>query len=318
MISKIETWLLSILCGLALFFAAGIARADGVVIAPSALGKHRATVAATVKAERAKHPDAFAEVARVRSELKTLDENKRGRLAVITPRLKAIGDGAVWAMIEELAVDAAPRGTLTDTAWLAWRLSLLEAAGMLRDARTEPVFAAILDSKQSEAEIVKGAAEALARLGTDGAASKLVKMAETADAKQKSVLAGMGHCRRTKVAEALAKALSAQPDGATTKLIARSLGDVGSALAWKTSSVKKTGAAEESAVRTAAAKALINAYAGAPEEARSTMAQAVLVVDHQSTPSFIAAAKKNASADGKKLLDDLATKFQNSPLAKTR
>jgi hypothetical protein len=315
---KLTTWLLALLCGAALFLAAGTAFADGVLIAPAALGKHRTSVLATIQSERAQHPNAFAEVAKVRSELRALDANKRGRLAVLTPRLKAIGDGAVWAMVEELAVDAKPRGDLSDSAWLAWRLSLLEATGMLRDTRTGPVMTAILDSKQTDFEIVKASAEALARLGTDGAASKLVKLADVAGDKQKAVRAGMGHCRRTKVAESLAKALAAKPDAETTALVARSLGDVGSALAWKTSAVKKAGAGEEDAVRTAAAKALIDAYATAHAGARERMSQAVLVVDHPSTPSFIASAKKVANTDGKKLLDELLTKFQNSPLAKTR
>ena len=143
-------------------------------------------------------------------------------------------------------------------------------------------------------------------------------LAESKSSKRKAVLAGMGHCRRTKVAESLARALAAKPDAETTKILARSLGDVGSALAWKTPAVQKAGANEESAVRTAAAKALIDAYAAAPDEAREKMTQAVLVVDHLSTPSFIAAAKQRASADGKKLLDELLVRFENSPLKKAR
>lgn len=316
--TRIRSRFLSALLGATILLAATSALADGVVIGTADLGKHHTNVVNVIEAERAKDPGAFAGVAKVRSELKTLDENKRGRLAALTPRLKALGTGGVWAMVEELAVDAKPRGDLPDSAWLAWRISLLEATGMLRDTRTEPVLRAVLDSKQAEFEVVKAAAEALARLSTDSAAAKLVKLAKKPGDKQKAVLAGMGHCRRTKVAEALAAALAAKPDAATTILLARSLGDVGSALAWKTPFVKQAGGAEESAVRTAAAKALVEAYAEAPEESLSKLTQAVLVVDHVSTPSFIAAAKKNTSSGGRARLDDLLQKFQESPLAKAR
>lgn len=302
----------------AALFVPAAALADGVLIGPAELGGHARVVKTRIKTERAKHPEAFAALAKLREELPELDAQKRGRLPELTRQLKALGDAAVWAMIEELAVDAKPRGKLTESAWLGWRIALLEATGMLRDARAETVLVKILESDLAEPALVKAATESVARLGTDTAADKLVALAKGASDERTSILEGMGHCRREVVADFLAGELAGASDAETVLALARALGDVGSALAWNTSAVQAAGGSEETAVRTAAAKALVAAYAGVPEEARARVAQAVLVVDHTSTPTFIREAKKNASSSGQELLDGLLLRFQNSPLAKTR
>jgi HEAT repeat protein len=147
-------------------------------------------------------------------------------------------------------------------------------------------------------------------VGTDSAASKLVALSK-AGPKQKAVLAGMGECRRTKVADALAKALASKPDDDTAKHVIKSLGNVGSAWAWKTPVVAASG--EEAAVRKAAAQALVAAFVAYEGEARKGAASAILVVDDPSTPALIDAAKKKTPALSGEL-DALAARFANSPL----
>jgi RNase P/RNase MRP subunit POP5 len=226
--------------------------------------------------------------------------------------LKGLGATALFPMLAEVSVDASPRGDLSESAWTAWRVGLLEAVGMLRDPRSEPVLRAVLDSPETNFAVVKAAAEALGRVGSDAAAAKLVAMAKAKGPKQAAVMAGMGECRRTKVAEALAAAIGARPDDATAKLLLRSLGNVGSAWAWKTPVIAASG--EEAAVRSAAAKALVGAFVAYEGEARSDATSAILVVDEASTPALIAAAKQKASPEARAALDALAARFAKSPL----
>ncbi len=94
-------------------------------------------------------------------------------------------------------------------------------------------------------------------------------------------------------------------------VIAAPLGQ-GSAWAWKTPIVKASG--DENAVRAAAARALIASYLRYEGETRLAIGKAVLLVDHPDTPTLIAAQKKTARGEQIAALDELAAKFQKSPI----
>ena len=104
----------------------------------------------------------------------------------------------------------------------------------------------------------------------------------------------------------------AQPEGQTAKILAHSLGDLGSAWAWKTPIVNASG--EENGVRTIAAKALVASYLRYDGDARSAIGKAVLMVDHADTLVLIEAQKKGVRPEQQALLDELAARFQKSPL----
>lgn len=289
----------------------------GAVTSPARLSvKARAQLGADIAAAKASHPEIFATLQRIRAELPDLDANKRGRLAPLTPALKAMGVQAVPALLNEIAVDAAPRGELTDDAWLAWRLGLVEATGMLRDVRAEPVLAALVDGPNGEFLLMKAAAEALGRMGTDTAAAKLIGLARTEGPKQLAVLAGMGECRRARVAGALAQTLSARPEPKVAFHVVKSLQNVGSDWAWQTPVISKSG--EEAQVRGAAAKALVAAFVAYDGEVREAALKALLVVNHDGTPALIAQAKTDASPSLKAELERLAQRFDNGPLRRGR
>ncbi len=292
------------------------ARADGVALAPSALdAKTRQSLAADIADAKVSRPAAFARVGSLRLKMAELDEKKRGRLASVSPILKSMGPDALMAMLEELAFDAAPQGKLTDSAWLAWRVALLEAVGALRDARSAPVTAAILAGPSTDGLVMRAAAQALAKLNTLDAANQLIVLLAGADADGRdAILAGMGHCRRTVVAERLASELS-QASGDEVSLLARALGDVGNAWAWRTPFVQTTG--EEALVRGVAATALIDAFVAHHDDPqlRQQLTQAVLVVDHDTTPGLIARAR-SADAALDAALDQLQARFDQSPLHK--
>jgi HEAT repeat protein len=301
-----------LVAGACQFASVGDALADGVLTAPGRLSaKDRGALVTEVDKARAAVPTSFAAVASLRAQLPELDADKRGRLAPITPMLKSMGTDGLFPMLSEIALDAQPRAALSDSAWTAWRVGLLEAVGSLRDPRSAPVLVSILDGTETDFAVVKAAAEALGKVGTDAAASKLIAMAKRAGPKQQAVLAGMGDCRRERVANHLATVIAGKPDADTAKLVIRALGNVGSAPAWRTSVVAVSG--EETATRAAAAKALVGAFVAYSGELRQHASNAIMVVDDPSTVALITAAKKTASGTLAADLDKLATRFAKNP-----
>ncbi|MRG93298.1 HEAT repeat domain-containing protein [Polyangium spumosum] len=287
--------------------------AEGVWIGPDKLAaQDRTTLVQAIGSARSQNPAAFETLARLREDMPALDAQKRGRYVPVAAILKRLGKDVLLPVLNELAVDAKPRGDMSADAWHAWRVGLVEAAGTLRDGRAAPVLFAILDAPEENPDLVRAAASALGKLGTDAAAQKLVALAKKEGPKQKGVLAGMGDCRRLVVAEALASTLAARPDAETAIVVARSLGDVGSAWAWQTPIIAASG--EEEAVRSTAARALVASYLRYEGEARAAITKAVLIVDHPSTPALVEQAKRGARPGDQAALDALLERFKNSPL----
>jgi hypothetical protein len=217
-------------------------------------------------------------------------------------------------MVEELAFEATPRGELTDSAWTAWRAGLVEAIGTWRDPRTEPVLRAVLDGDDTDSLLIRVAAEAVGRLGTDAGAARLVELASTPGPKQAAVLAGMGGCRRVVAVDALTRALAANPDAETAVAIVKSLGTAGNWGAWSTPALDPL-RGEEEAVRSKAARALVDAFTTWDGHVRRAASNALMVVDWAGTPALIAEARATAGADPVVLdaLDALAARFAKNP-----
>lgn len=297
---------------------AATAHAEGVLLAPGDLpDQERAALLKEVTSARRTEPDTFATVASLRSRMPELDAQKRGRLASVTPALLGLGQRAIPALLSELAVEGG-RGSLGDSAWLAWRLDLLEAVGGLRDPRAAGVLEAMVASAEEEFLLVRAASAALGKLNTDRAAKKLLAATRVGSPKRRlAVLAGMGHCRRKAVALRLAQALGAvvgKPgEERAVKHLARALGDVGSAWAWQTPEVQASG--EETAVRGIAAQALVEAYRTTEHaDARRMLTKAILVVDDASTKARIAAARDQATPAQRASLDELERRVDRNPL----
>jgi hypothetical protein len=317
----------AMLVGACVLLAGGAAlgaEARGVFIGRDKLAAEaRALFEKGVAAARQADAQPFERLAALRARLAELDLRKRGRMAAVTPMLKALGTAGLWPMLEEMALSAEPRGALPASAWLAWRLGLLEAVGSLRDARATAVLEAIAMAPdafggpadggvEGEHLLVREAVAAYGKLATDEVAKKLVALGKaTTGARRLAVLAGTGHCRRQIVAEWLAKAAAGAADTREAALVAHALGDVGSAWAWQTPAVEKSG--EERGVRRVAAEALVAAFV-AHAGARAEITKAVLVVDHPDTLSIIATARGGASAETRAALDELAATYQKSPL----
>ncbi len=236
------------------------------------------------------------------------DAKARGRKAATAQYLAKLGPSALMPMLEMLAIEA-PKGVPAD-ALPSVRRDLIEAVGLLRDAKALPVLTAILDDKSEDADTTRSAAEAVARLNSDEAATRILTALDASSGERtRAILAGMGECRRMKITEALASRLRSNTDEATGRVIARSLSRAGNAWAWQTAADKT----DEARIREAAARALVDGFVHQTGEARDAAAKALLVVDDSHTPALIADARKSASPDLQKALDDLATKLAHNP-----
>jgi hypothetical protein len=286
---------------------------EGVVIAPSALRPaDRSSLETQVAQARASNPAPFQALAQARARVAGLDATKRGRLVPVPKMLAGLGRDALLPMLEQIAISAPPRGAMTDTAWTAWRAGLIEAVGALRDARSAPVLLAVLQGGETDFVVVRAAASAYGKLGTDNVAGDLIRLSRVQGPRQAPILAGMGHCRRTSVANELARVLSRRPAPATAMHVARSLGDVGSAWAWETSSLSSN--PEGATVRAIAAQSLVDAYLSYDGDVRSMAAKALMVVNAPSTSALVSSARSTARADQLLALDELEQMLANNPL----
>lgn len=300
------------LLGVAGIFWAHAARADGVAISPSALAPaERSALVASIARVRSARPATFAAVADIRHKVPLVDRKKRGRLMSVTSEFHALGHAALFPMLQMLAVDAAPRGPLSASAWRGLRVSLIEAVGMLRDSRARPVLDAILKAPVTDPYVTAAAAEALARLGDNASAHELIGLAFSPGPRELPVLRMIGECRRTVVARALAGALATEKDPAKQRLMIHALSDVGNAWAWQTPALR--GSSERGAVQQTAATALVGAFLRVKGDLRLDVEEAVFVVDAPQTPELIARAESTANASQAGALRELARRFRRNP-----
>ena len=286
---------------------------EGVVIAPTALRPaDRSSLEAQVALARASNPASFQDLARVRAQVASLDATKRGRFVPVPKLLGSMGRDALLPMLEQIAVLAPPRGAMTDTAWTAWRTGLIEAVGALRDPRAAPVLLAVLQGGESDFLVVRAAAAAYGKLGSDPVANDLVRLSRVDGPRRAAILAGMGHCRRASVANELARVLGRRPAPDMAVHVARSLGDVGSAWAWETSSLSSN--PEGATVRAIAAQSLMDAYLNYEGEVRAMAAKALMVVHAPSTSALVSAARSTARPEQLVALDELEQMLANNPI----
>lgn len=290
------------------------ASAAGVALDASALpAAARTELSKEIARANAEVPALVKQVRDVAAHARDLDSASRLPGAPLTMHFKALGPRAFGPMVELLAFDAQTAKDLSGTAAVALRLGLIEALGIIRDARTVPVFAQLLDARGSDFDTQRAAAEGLARIGSDDAISAL----ETSFASgrgadhERAILSGLHDARREAAAKLLAAKLdAADTDEATAKIAAKSLGGVGNAWAWKTVPNARS---EESATRALAARALVKTYVRFTGEARDQAAKSLLVVDDPSTASLVAEAKKTANADTLRALTALEQRLTKNP-----
>jgi hypothetical protein len=311
--TRMVTTFAALLCGLALFTPTAPAlAAPGIGLEAAKLPPQaRTELNANIAKARISDPGAFREVRDIVAHAREADSRARGRKAPTSQKLSGLGTKALLPMLELVAVDA-PQLAANETA--ADRASVnrdvLEAIGLLRDARAMPVLVAVL-ARESDFDTTRTAAEAVARLDTDEAATALIGALNKASGdRATAILSGMGSCHRTVVAKALADRLATRQDDKTARHVVKALGHVGNAWAWKTLSAR----GDEAASRETAARALVSAFVQYNGEVREAAAKALLVVDDSHTTALIEAARRSAPADVAVALDDLARRVASNPI----
>jgi hypothetical protein len=279
--------------------------ADGIVLQRSALPVRVQTdLAAQIAQARAKDPSSFVTVREAVARASAVDAKARGHKAPVGRYLAALGPSALLPLLEIAAFDA-PATEVTPKL----RRDVVEGIGLLRDARALPVLGAIVE-RDTDDDVVRTAAEAMGRIGGDDAASALLSsFAAAKGSKRTAIASGMSDCRRLSIASALFAEIAKKPDEATARVLAKALGNVANAWAWKTLASR----AEEGAVREAAARALVATFVSYSAEARDAASNALMLVDAPQTPSLIAAARSGASPDTLAALDALSARFAKNP-----
>lgn len=262
-----------------------------------------------VTAARAADAGAFKDVQALVARTPELDRKARGGKAPVALALAAMGPRAVLPLAEIAALDA-PAG-LSVEALSAARLDVVEALGILRDARVAPVLYAWLD--QADLAATRTAAEAVARLDTEDAATHLLAaLARSNGEATTAILSGMGMCHRASVAKALADRLASAPDEATARAAMKSLRRVATPWAWQTLAHRE----EESTVRDTASEALVAAYVRYEGETRDTAEKALFTVDDGRATKFVQAARSRVAREKFSALDALATKLASRPVTR--
>jgi hypothetical protein len=301
---------------LAISLSAGDASAVGVELDGATLpAQTRDALRADIAKARGEVPELFKAVNDVVAHAKDLDAQARAPGVPLTLHFKGLGPRALMPLIDVLAFDGHPAARdLNETASSALRVGLIEAIGIIRDGRAVPVLAQALDGAREE-KIVRASSEALSRIGNDEALGTLTASLQKADAtrnlgRARAILSGMHELRREAGARLLATRLDAERDPDTAKVLAKSLGGVGNAWAWKT----KMSQNDATITRKTAARALVDAYAKWNNaDVREAAAKALLVVDEPSTPALIAAAKSGASRETVTVLEQLEQRFAQNP-----
>jgi hypothetical protein len=298
------------------------AAAPGLAVEASELpAKVRTSLKGDIDKARVETPDLFRQVQDIANRAAELDAGARRPGVPLTMHFKLLGPRALMPMLELLAFDGRAPNDLTPTARAALRVGLVEAVGIIRDARAVPVLSRIA-LRDRDVDMTRASADALGRIGTNDAYDALLAALASADGnavtstgsseRVHALLAGVGSSRRVDAATLLAKRLdreSSHPDAVTAKAIAKALGTAGNAWAWKTLANR----ADEATVREIAARALVKAYVAYPGEARTAAMNALLVVDDPHTDALVAAARSGASVDEAAALDALSSRLAKNP-----
>jgi len=311
-----QTALAGISLALGVIMSSPDASAAGLEMSSTSLPADvRAGLEKDIATARRETPELFRVVQDIVTRARANDAQSQKPGMPFTRELKALGPRALMPMIEALAFDVHAPADLPATASAALRLGLIEAVGIIRDARAIPVLAQLV-APGRDVDTTRAGAEALSRIGTDDALAILSRTAADArtapgSARERAVLAGLHDCRREAAAKLLASRLDATIDSATARVVVRSLGGVANAWAWKT----MTSQAELPGVRTRASTALVRAFVGHAEDAevREAAAKALLVVDDPATPVLLAKARSTAPPPVIALIDELERRFAANP-----
>jgi hypothetical protein len=306
--SATKNILCSAVLGCALLLSTGNARADGIVMAPSALAPEaRSQLEQQIQAAKAANPAVFAAVKNLKGHRYENYKNNRNPYPTVARELRGLGAAALMPMLEALAVQQPVRGSLTDAEWDALTLGMLDSVGMIRDSRARPVLLAAFEAQGLRPKVLAAAGRALGRLGGDAELALLVKHAKDGDPLAPFAVGGLGWMRRVESAKHLAALLGSTKDAKLAAAAAQALGTVGSSWAWRALGEKR--AAEGLEVRKICAEALAPSFVKSKGDARTRSAESLLMIEHPATVDLLRAARPQKGATAK-AVDHLIVRVQ--------
>jgi len=255
-------------------------------------------------------PGSFLALAAQRNAMPDLDQKRRGPYAVVGPQLKTLGPSVFLPLLDE-AIKGIPAGPdWTATARKGWAVGVLEALGAIGDARAQEPVEALL-ARETDPEVVRACAAALAKLSCDAALSVLAPLAEKSGPKQIPALSGLGECRQLQAVQVLARVLAARPDVNVAKAAAKGLSTLANSWAWQTELLASR--SDRTAIRVAAATALVNAFVALRGDAREATETALVIVDAPEAAGLIEKARGQSPSEAAELTR-LAARLANSPM----
>lgn len=271
----------------------------------AAQGFDRAALERSVKQARTEAPEVFSRVRAVVAQADTLQRQSRGRLFPFPARFRAVTHrqpGAAFALAEPLFAPERFPMPVVPEARLALRAGLLEAAGSLHEPSLAPLYRSFLAGDEPR-EVVRAAAEALAKLGDDEDSALLARLATQEGPQQDAAISALGSAANGKVAVTALTSLTTAPlEAPRAKLVAGSLARV--APGWRAAVPWRADAAK------GALALFVTARSG---EVRTAASDALMTIDAPQTPELIAAARAGASPELLTALDALSDRFAHNP-----
>jgi hypothetical protein len=266
------------------------------LLGPSALPPQaQRSLAASIRAERAAHPDHFTRVHNLVGLQGRFYRATRARTPEVTQELRALGPDALLPMLDALAFSDYPRA-LSPEEREALEVGILNALSALRDRRAEPVLRAAFE-RLTATESVRAAARALGALAGDGEVAALTTAARQAGPRQAAALEGLGVTRRADAARVIAEVIDTSSDVATLTGAAHGVAEVGSTWAQAADGHTVTLAPTLTA-------SLVRAYVRVPA-ARVELMVALAAIATHDTVRAVADARAGADADTARHLESL-------------
>jgi len=295
--STLRNLLVSSILGSVLLVAPA-ALAGGISVASSVLpNEARAKLENEIAAAKVAQPKAFQAVRNVKGHRPEVYGKNRNPYPTVSRELRGLGALALLPMLEALAFKAPERGNLTDAEWDALAIGMLEAVGVIRDARASAVVGAIFESSAVHSGVRFAAARAAGRLGGDAELKLLAAHAKSGDPLELAAIHGLGEMMRLEAATHVAQVLATTKDPAVAEAAATALGTLGSSWAWKSLGPKAAATGLE--VRKVCADSLVPRYARSKGTLRVAAGEAVMIVDHPETLDLLRSQRSLSGADVK-------------------
>jgi hypothetical protein len=276
---------------------------DGLMAAPADLpADERAALAAQIAEHKAQDPGVYQAVRNVKGVRPENYGKQRNPVPLAGRELRRLGKKALLPMLEALAFDAPPRGSLEDHEWRALKVGMLDAVGKIRDARARSVLFAAFDHADHPA-VDRAAGEAVGRLCDDASFDKLEAALD--GEKRTAAIHGFGQCRRIESAQKLVELLDAAQSPGEAALVAQALGRVSSSWAWQ--AMGQDRAAEGLEVRRVAAEALVRGFVRFQGEARNRHRVAITMTEHPQLRTIVGRHAGAADAATRNELDTIVT-----------